>query len=150
MDKDDFYDELIGAIDVVEEKHTWSFLWEKARHDLFSSMAEEHIKLILEEERKLKDRIIKFRRGECHHFYLIYAQIIFFHSHSELHKQEKKCPLFLPFDIAQRYIDNRKSDADLLSGICRECGYLTFGLHFEKCPYCENRKAEFRSVPASI
>ena len=38
MDKDDFYDELIGAIDVVEEKHTWSFLWEKARNIVTKSI----------------------------------------------------------------------------------------------------------------
>jgi len=141
MDKDNLYDELIKAVDVVEEKHTWSSLWIKARDKLFSTMAEEHVAIILEEQKKIDDGQIRFRRGECHHFYMIVAQILFFHTHSELHNKEKKCPLYLPSEISLLYIESIESDADMLGGICRECGYLTFGSFFEKCPYCESLKS---------
>jgi hypothetical protein len=135
--KDNLFDTLIEAVDLQEEKDSWGVLWMKAREELFSSMDEGHVKIILEEQKKIDDGQIRFRRGECHHFYMIVSQMIFFHVHSELHNKEK-CPLFLPYDIGQRYIDSMENDSDMLGGICRECGYLTFGSIFKKCPYCES------------
>jgi len=135
-DKDHLFDKLIAAVDIEEEKNTWSSLWIKARNALFSSMAEEHVKIILEEQKKINDGIVRFRDGECHNFFLIVSQIIFFHCHSILHNLGKKYPLFLPSHVAQKYI---KNDDHMLDGICRKCDYMTFGPHFNgKCPYCES------------
>ena len=139
--KNNLFDKLIEAVDLREEKDSWSVLYRKAEDILFSSMAEEHVAIILEEQKIIDDGQIRFRSGECHPFYLIVAQLLFFHTHSELHNKEKKCPLYLPSDIGQLYIESIENDADMLSGICRECGYLTFGSHFNgKCPFCETLK----------
>ena len=136
--KNQLFDKLIEAVDVQEEQNVWNELYGKAKDELFASMTDGHIEIILKEQKKINDGIIRLRDGECHNLYLIVEQMLFFHCHSKLHNLGKKYPLFLPSCVVREYL---KYNDWMLDGICQKCDYLTFGSHFKgKCPFCESLK----------
>jgi len=132
-DRDQMFSKLIDSIELKKEDDEWSSIWQEAWDELSKTMSDEHIELILNEQKKIDDGIISFRDGECHHLYYIAGQMVFFHCQDKIRKSEQKNPLYLPPHVAQIYIDN---DCELPTNICDNCGYWIFYRGFKECPNC--------------
>ena len=132
-EKEQLFDQLLEAVDEYDEEDTWKKLWYEAWDELFSTMSDQHVEIVIPGVNKLAEDLKVPQKGIYDNLTNIAVQLVWFHCFNKLNNREWGHPLALPPIVAQVYLDDPDS---FDSSECDKCGYRFPGSHFKTCPLC--------------